>query len=99
LDKDLDTVDFLDRIKTQQRNWIGKSEGAEIKFQITNDKGQITVFTTRPDTLFGVTYVVLAPEHKLVGELLSTVENKSEVEAYISEVKKETGWFLKSGEK
>jgi HAD superfamily hydrolase (TIGR01549 family) len=112
LDKDLDTVDFLDRIKTQQRNWIGKSEGAEIKFEIRNTrsaertgggksetdskseiqipKTEITVFTTRPDTLFGVTYVVLAPEHKLVGELLSIVENKSEVEAYISKTKKET---------
>ncbi len=103
LDKDLDTVDFLDRIKTQQRNWIGKSEGAEIKFEVRISrseansklevqipKREITVFTTRPDTLFGVTYVVLAPEHKLVGELISTIENAAEVRDYISKSKQET---------
>ncbi len=93
LDKDLDTVDFLERIKTQQRNWIGKSEGAELTFKIkagTNSDKQIKVFTTRPDTLFGVTYVVLAPEHPLVKEFLPTIQNKEEVEAYIAKVKKET---------
>ncbi len=93
LDKDLDTVDFLERIKTQQRNWIGKSEGAELTFKIkagTNSDKQIKVFTTRPDTLFGVTYVVLAPEHPLVKEFLPTIENKEEVEKYIANVKKET---------
>src|SRR5471030_1652946 len=52
-----------------QRNWIGRSEGAEVKFQISNSESQITVFTTRPDTLFGATYMVLAPEHKLVDEI------------------------------
>lgn len=90
LDKDLDSVDFLERIKIQQRNWIGKSEGAEIEFEISILKKSVTVFTTRPDTLFGVTYVVLAPEHSLVTELLSSVENRTEVEQYISKVKKET---------
>lgn len=99
LDKDLDDVDFLERIKIQQRNWIGKSEGAEIRFKIQNSgfkndaKMEIKVFTTRPDTLFGVTYVVLAPEHILVKELLnngSCILNHSEVEAYIAKVKKES---------
>ncbi len=88
LDKDLDDVDFLDKIKIQQRNWIGKSEGAEIEFAIKNS-GEITkVFTTRPDTLFGATYMVLAPEHKLVEKLLGDVKNKDEVESYIKETSK-----------
>ncbi len=90
LDKDLDTVDFLDRIKAQQRNWIGKSEGAELSFKVQGSGKNIEVFTTRPDTLYGVTYVVLAPEHKLVTEFMDKIENKSEVEAYIAKVKKET---------
>ena len=70
--KDLDTVDYLEQIKTQQKNWIGKSEGTLLKFQISNSQSQnnekmeIEVFTTRADTLFGVTYIVLAPEHELV---------------------------------
>ncbi len=93
LDKDLDSVDFLERIKIQQRNWIGKSEGAELTFKIkidVNSDRQIKVFTTRPDTIFGVTYVVLAPEHPLVKEFLPTIENREEVEAYVAKVKKET---------
>lgn len=96
LDKDLDTVDFLERIKIQQRNWIGKSEGAQIRFGIQDSGGknnlekEVEVFTTRPDTLFGVTYMVLAPEHPLVKEFITTLENRSEVESYISKVKNET---------
>ena len=88
LDKDLDNVDYPERVKIQQRNWIGKSEGAEIDFRIQNHESRITVFTTRADTLFGVTYIILAPEHPLVQSLLSTIENKSEVEKYIAEAKK-----------
>jgi leucyl-tRNA synthetase len=67
---DLDTIDWTDSLKEMQRNWIGRSEGAEVKFQISNSEFQITVFTTRPDTLFGATYMVLSPEHKLVDEWL-----------------------------
>jgi leucyl-tRNA synthetase len=67
---DLDTIDWTDSLKEMQRNWIGRSEGAEVKFQISNSESQITVFTTRPDTLFGATYMVLSPEHKLVDEWL-----------------------------
>jgi len=77
----LDVIDWPERIKIMQRNWIGKSEGAEVKFQITNSKSQATVFTTRPDTLFGATYLVLAPEHVLVDEII-TAEQKEAVETY-----------------
>jgi len=87
LEKDLDTVNYLEKIKIQQKNWIGKSEGAEFNFAIQNSKEKIKVFTTRADTLFGVTYVVLAPEHELVTKLQSEIKNWNEVEAYISEVK------------
>lgn len=86
LDSDLDTVDYLERIKIQQRNWIGRSEGAEIDFKIKGSGEKIRVFTTRPDTLFGVTYVVLAPEHELVSKL--SASNRSEVEKYVGEAKK-----------
>ncbi len=81
--KDLDKVDYLPKIKTQQINWIGRSEGTLIKFPILNSKLQIEVFTTRADTLFGVTYLVLAPEHKLVGALKAQIQNWSQVEKYI----------------
>ncbi|MFA5932227.1 MAG: class I tRNA ligase family protein [Candidatus Paceibacterota bacterium] len=92
LDKDLDTVDYLPQIKLAQRNWIGRSEGAEIDFKIvipTRTPG-VRVFTTRPDTIFGATYLVLAPEHELVKELKDKIKNWSEVEKYIKEVKNKT---------
>ncbi len=86
LDKDLDETEFLDRIKTQQRNWIGMSEGSEIDFTLTTGEG-FTVYTTRADTLFGCTYCVLAPEHALVKKLLTEgkINNKEEVEKYVAE--------------
>ncbi len=78
--KDLDGLDWSDSIKAMQRNWIGKSTGAEVQFQI--DGGEtLTVFTTRPDTLFGATYMVIAPEHPQL-DLLCTVENKEALSAY-----------------
>jgi leucyl-tRNA synthetase len=80
---DLSEVDWPESTKTAQKNWIGRSEGAEIDFAIANSDRKIKVFTTRPDTLFGATYMVLAPEHPVVAELLSKVENAQEVEAYI----------------
>lgn len=89
LDKDLDLVDYPENIKTQQRNWIGKSEGSEIDFKTTINKN-IKVFTTRADTLFGVTYVVLAPEHELVEQLKSQISNWEEVEEYINKIKNKT---------
>ena len=78
---DLDTIDWTDSLKEMQRNWIGRSEGAEVEFRIQNSEFRITVFTTRPDTLFGATYMVLSPEHKLVGEI-TTAEQKQAVEDY-----------------
>ncbi len=85
----LKDLDWPDPVKTQQINWIGKSEGAEIEFKITSESGEgmVTVFTTRPDTLFGATYLVLAPEHPFVQEILPAVENDSEVKKYISKAK------------
>ncbi|WP_439444208.1 leucine--tRNA ligase [Listeria aquatica] len=82
---DLDLVDWPESIKDMQRNWIGRSEGAEVSFQLEGRKEKIEVFTTRPDTLFGVTYVVLAPEHELV-EQITTAEQKEAVEAYKKQV-------------
>lgn len=78
---DLDTIDWSDSLKEMQRNWIGRSEGAEVEFRIQNSEFRITVFTTRPDTLFGATYMVLSPEHKLVPQL-TTAEQKKAVEDY-----------------
>ncbi|HOU08234.1 MAG TPA: leucine--tRNA ligase [Caldisericia bacterium] len=86
LEKDLETIDWPEPIKIMQRNWIGRSEGAKIIFK--SEKGRdIVVFTTRPDTLFGCTYMVLAPEHELVPEL-TTPEQKNAIEAYIKEARK-----------
>ncbi|MFZ9935724.1 MAG: class I tRNA ligase family protein [Luteolibacter sp.] len=78
---ELDTLDWPEGIKLLQKNWIGRSEGASVQFEISNFKYQIEVFTTRPDTLFGATYMVLAPEHPLVPEI-TTAEQKEAVEAY-----------------
>ncbi len=79
--KGLEEIDWSDSIKEQQRNWIGKSVGCSVKFQISNLESSIEVFTTRPDTIFGVNFMVLAPEHPLVNEI-TTDEFKLEVEAY-----------------
>ncbi|MBO5059739.1 MAG: leucine--tRNA ligase [Clostridia bacterium] len=86
---DLDEVDYIERVKTQQKNWIGRSEGAEVKFELTSGDS-VVVYTTRCDTLFGATYMVLSPEHDLVAKLLPTLDNKDEVEAYISEAAKKS---------
>ena len=71
----LDHVDFIDRVKTQQRNWIGRSEGAEVDFRLSGLDEKIRVYTTRPDTLFGATYMVLSPEHPLLQKLKDRIEN------------------------
>ena len=79
----LDKLDWPDPIKESQKNWIGKSTGASIEFQISNfDDAKIEVFTTRPDTVFGVSYVTLAPEHPLVSQI-TTAEHKAKVDAYV----------------
>ncbi len=102
LANDLDTVDWPEKIVKMQRNWIGKSEGAEVDFeisdfglpiagqsQIRNPKSKIRVFTTRPDTLWGATFMVLSPEHPLVAEL-TTADRRPDVEAYIAQAKAKT---------
>ncbi|HQD18492.1 MAG TPA: leucine--tRNA ligase [Bacillota bacterium] len=80
--QDLDTVDYIEKVKIQQRNWIGRSEGAEVDFQVAGSEHTIRVFTTRPDTLFGATYMVVSPEHPIIDELRDQIENFDEVAAY-----------------
>jgi leucyl-tRNA synthetase len=92
---DLKDLDFIDRVKVQQINWIGRSEGAELDFDVTDKDGndlnkKMTVFTTRPDTAFGVTYMVLAPEHEYVAALMDRFENKDEVKAYVQATAKKS---------
>ncbi|NBV24491.1 MAG: leucine--tRNA ligase [Proteobacteria bacterium] len=91
---DLDTIEWTDSLKEMQRNWIGRSEGAEVDFAIADCRlpiadSKIRVFTTRPDTLFGATYMVLSPEHKLV-EHITTSEQSAAVQAYKTEVAKKS---------
>jgi leucyl-tRNA synthetase len=82
----LETVQFSDAMKEMQRNWIGKSEGAEMQFAIDNSQLAIKVYTTRPDTIFGVDFLVLAPEHELVNQITTTEQHKS-VDEYLTYVK------------
>ena len=82
----LNEIDWSEAIKEQQRNWIGRSEGASVFFQLQGHDAKIEVFTTRPDTIFGVTFMVLAPEHELVSQI-TTAAQKSEVEAYVAKAK------------
>ena len=103
----LDGLNWPERVKTMQRNWIGRSQGARIDFQIHNSKFKIPVFTTRPDTIFGATYLVLAPENKIISELKVDIKNWNQVDNYIktstnrsdqeraSEGKEKTGVELK----
>ncbi len=79
---DLNDVNFLDKIKAQQINWIGRSEGAEVKFKLKDENEELIVYTTRPDTLFGATYMVVAPEHPIINTLKEKITNIEEVEEY-----------------
>ena len=79
---DLDTVDFIERVKTQQRNWIGRSEGAEVDFAIAGTEDKLRVFTTRCDTLFGATYMVMSPEHPYIEKYQDRIANMDAVKAY-----------------
>jgi leucyl-tRNA synthetase len=88
--EDLNDVEYPERVKLQQINWIGKSKGVEITFNLKDSEEKINVFTTRADTLFGVTALVLAPEHKIVSSLKEKVSNKKEVEEYIKESKRKS---------
>ena len=82
---DLDKVDYIERVKTQQRNWIGRSEGAEVDFIIANTDDKLTVYTTRPDTLFGATYMVISPEHPYIDKYKGRIANWDAVAKYREE--------------
>ena len=85
----LETIDWTDSLKEAQRNWIGRSEGTEMEFQVADSEKHFTIFTTRADTIFGVTFMVLAPESELVAEL-TTTDQKAAVDEYLAYVKKRT---------
>ena len=86
---DLDGLDFIDRVKAQQKNWIGRSEGAEVKFKLSTGDEMI-VYTTRADTLFGATYTVMSPEHPLIEKMKDSITNYDEVLAYKTEAAKKS---------
>ncbi len=86
---DLDTVDYIDRVKVSQRNWIGRSTGAEVQFATTAG-GVLTVYTTRPDTLFGATYMVISPEHEMIDKWADKISNLEAVNAYRQEAAKKS---------
>ena len=86
---DLDKVDYIERVKTQQRNWIGKSTGAEIQFKTTLGK-ELVVYTTRPDTIFGATYMVISPEHPILEEEADSITNLEAIRAYQTEAAKKS---------
>ncbi len=88
--RDLDLVDYIDRVKIQQKNWIGKSEGMEVDFNIANGDDKLRVFTTRPDTIFGATYMVIAAEHPFIEKYKATIENLDEITKYKEEVTKKS---------
>ena len=87
---DLDEVDYEDRIKAQQINWIGRSKGANVDFSIKDSDYKLEVYTTRPDTIFGATYMVISPEHPILDELKEKIENFDEVIAYRQEANKKS---------
>ncbi|HEX3030411.1 MAG TPA: leucine--tRNA ligase [Clostridia bacterium] len=87
---DLDLVDYIERVKTQQKNWIGRSEGMEIDFKISGSEDSLKVYTTRPDTLFGATYMVISPEHPLMEKMSGVISNIDEIEAYKKEAAKKS---------
>ena len=78
----LDHVDYIERVKVSQKNWIGRSTGAEVDFQIAGKEDKLRIYTTRPDTLFGVTYMVISPEHPYIEKFASEIKNLDEVKAY-----------------
>ncbi|MDO4317183.1 MAG: leucine--tRNA ligase [Lachnospiraceae bacterium] len=79
---DLDDVDYIEKVKVSQKNWIGRSEGAEVDFQLVGLDEKLTVYTTRPDTLFGATYMVISPEHPLIDKYRDRLDNYDEITAY-----------------
>ncbi len=86
----LDSVDYIERVKTQQRNWIGRSTGAEVDFKITGTDDKLTVYTTRPDTLFGATYMVMSPEHPYIEKYKDRITNYDEIVKYREEASRKS---------
>ena len=82
----LETIDWSESIKDIQKNWIGKSKGVSVSFNVENSEDKIEVFTTRPDTIFGVNFMVLCPEHELVEQVTTSVQ-KADVESYVNKAK------------
>ena len=78
----LDHVDYIEKVKVSQKNWIGRSEGAEVEFRIMNEEATLLIYTTRPDTLFGATYMVISPEHPLIEKYKAEIANYDEIAAY-----------------
>ncbi len=87
---DLDDVDYIERVSIQQKNWIGRSEGATINFYIADSEDKLEIFTTRPDTIFGTTYMVMSPEHPYIEKYVDRIKNIDEVRAYQDEVHKKS---------
>ncbi|MEG1967090.1 MAG: leucine--tRNA ligase [Clostridia bacterium] len=86
----LDQVDFIEKVKTQQRNWIGRSEGAEVDFALSGKADKLRVYTTRPDTLFGATYMVVSPEHPMIEKYKAEITNYADAAAYRNEAAKKS---------
>ncbi|MBP5701572.1 MAG: leucine--tRNA ligase, partial [Lachnospiraceae bacterium] len=86
----LDSVDYIERVKTQQRNWIGRSTGAEVDFKLTGTEDKLTVYTTRPDTMFGATYMVMSPEHPYIEKYKDRITNYDEVVKYREEASRKS---------
>ena len=86
--RDLNDVDYIERVKVSQKNWIGKSQGAEVDFSIAGKEDKLRVYTTRCDTLFGATYMVVSPEHPLIDKYKDELKNWDEIAAYREEAAK-----------
>ncbi len=86
----LDTVDYIERVKVSQKNWIGKSQGAEVDFTLTGKDEKLRIYTTRPDTLFGATYMVVSPEHPLIDKYRDEISNYEELVAYREQASKKS---------
>ena len=92
----LDSVDYVEKVKVSQRNWIGRSNGAEVDFSIAGADDKLRIYTTRPDTLFGVTYMVVSPEHPYLDKYKDQISNWDEIVAYREEAAKKSD-FERSG--
>lgn len=86
----LDSVDYIERVKVSQKNWIGRSQGAEVDFPIKGKEEKLRIYTTRPDTLFGVTYMVISPEHPYIAQFADEIENMEEIRAYQEQAAKKS---------